>query len=41
MYLSQVSMLGRYKLTMSESVLRQLEEAPLAWKQLKKKTYQR
>lgn len=34
-------MLGRYKLTVSEAILKQLEEAPLAWKQLKKKTLQR
>ena len=34
-------MLGKYKLTVSEAVLKQLEEGPLAWKQLKKKTYQR
>ena len=39
--LLQVSMLGKYKLTVSDSVLKQLEEAPLAWKQLKRKMYMR
>lgn len=34
-------MLGKYGLTVSETVLKQLEEAPLAWKQLKKKMFQR
>ena len=34
-------MLGKYGLSVSEAVLKQLEEAPLAWKQLKKKMFQK
>lgn len=34
-------MLSKCKLTISDAILKQLEEAPLAWKQLKKKMFQR
>ena len=37
----QVAMLGKHGLTVSEGMLKQLEDAPLVWKQLKKKMFQR
>ena len=37
----QITMLAKYGLTLPESVLKQLEELPLAWKSLKKKMFQR
>ena len=37
----QVAMLGKHGLTVSEGMLKQLEDAPMVWKQLKKKMFQR
>ena len=39
--LLQVAMLGKHGLTVSEGMLKQLEDALLVWKQLKKKMFQR
>lgn len=36
-----VSLLTRFGITMTDVVLKQLEEGPLAWKSLKKKMFQR
>ncbi len=36
-----VSLLTKFSITMTDVVLKQLEEGPLAWKSLKKKMFQR
>lgn len=36
-----VALLSGFNISLDESVVKQLEEAPLAWKSLKKKMYQR
>ena len=36
-----VALLTRFGITMTDVVLKQLEEGPLAWKSLKKKMFQR
>ncbi len=36
-----VSLLTRFSITMTDVVLKQLEEGPLAWKSLKKKMFQK
>ena len=36
-----VALLTRFSITMTDVVLKQLEEGPLAWKSLKKKMFQR
>lgn len=36
-----VDLLGSFNISLDERVLKQLEEAPLAWKGVKKKMYQR
>ena len=36
-----VALLAKFGITMSETVLKQLEDGPLQWKGLKKKVFQR
>ena len=37
----QVGLLAKYNITINDSVLKQLEDGPLAWKALKKKVFQK
>ena len=38
---AQVGLLAKYNITINDSVLKQLEDGPLAWKGLKKKMFQK